>query len=36
MMAWIGLLGIMFDFIAYNLSNGYSPCKYNQPNSWKF
>jgi hypothetical protein len=34
--AWIGVIGILFDYIAYNLSSGYTPCKYDQSISWNF
>lgn len=35
-MAWIGVFGVLLDMIAYHLSNSYAPCKYSQPDSWKF
>lgn len=34
--AWIGVIGILFDYIAYNLSSGYTPCRYDHPISWNF
>jgi hypothetical protein len=35
-MAWIGVIGLLFDIIAYRLSSSYYSCKYDHPISWDY
>ena len=35
-MAWIGIIGVFFNIIAYKVTTDYYSCKYEQPISWDF
>ena len=35
-MAWIGLIGVFFNIIAYKVTTDYYSCKYDQPISWDY